>query len=328
MNTNQKLFIEESRNEERKNFQNIYTYMRKLDFPETDICNWDSNQFSETIINSKPNSLQDVSSMIFATEEFLKWLIRTGRGYNTRCISEIRKVNRQMVFNLAVEQNGLEKKYISYTEYRKAMDDISGSEINDIYFKALLCAIYEGIYSDDLSVIMRLKETDIHGNTINIQNADGETWSIEVSDECAELLIRNARIQDYYIVAPYGGYRTEKVFCGYDGSANAVFKTANRGEGANRKSTCRASYCGIIRKMDVYFGRHVKPKSIFISGVMRRAAIKLANRGYMLDEAFVYRNGNKEALEIVLNEFKRSNYQMDGKKLRENIKGHISEFQE
>lgn len=326
MNTLQRKFLDETIANKGKNFQNIFTYMRKIEFPETDICQWDCEQFTETFVKCKPHSLQEVSSMIFATEEFLKWVITNGYSDQQRGIQELKKVNRQTVFYSSLEKNGVERKYISYSEYRKAMESISASEINDVYFRALLCAIYEGIYSDDMSVIMRLKASDINDRMVRLHNNSDESWDIEVSEECVGLLSMNARIQDYYLIAPRGGYREEKNFFGWDGSLDAVFKTGSRQSGANRKTSCRQSYCGIIRKMDVYFGRHVKPRSIFISGVMHRASLNLEKEGYSLSEAFVYRAGNREALNIVLNEFQRSNYPIDGKKLRENIKGHLSEF--
>lgn len=325
MNDLQEQFLEETIAQRGKNYQNIFTFIQRIDLPDN-VCDWDSMQFEEALIASKPNSLQEVSSLMFATEEFLKWLLRNGYSENYRCINEIGRINRQAVFYASLETNGIKKKYISYDEYNMLMQKIGESEINDVYYKALLTAIYEGIYSDDMSVLMNLKDTDIDGNVIKLHDDDGNDWDIEVSQQCAELLIMNARIQDFYIVAPHGGYRTEKKYCGRDGSLNACFKTALRNESADRKKSCRQSYCRILRCLDEYLGRHTKPKNIFISGIMHRASLRMEKLGMNLEDAFVFGNDNKSAMAIVQKELAASRYQIDNKGLKENIKGHLDEF--
>lgn len=326
MNDLQRKFLQEKIEEKGKNYQNIYTFIQRIDLPDDDVCEWDSMQFEEALIKSKPNSLQEVSSSMFALEEFLKWLLKNGHGSNQQCIEEIHKVNRQSVFYGSLEVNGIKRKYISNDEYKLVMKKIGESEINDVYYKALFSAVYEGIYSDDMSVIMNLKDSDVDGKVVHLHNDYGESWDVTVSDECAQLLIKNARLQDFFIVAPYGGYRTEKEYCGRDGSKNACFKTALRNPSADRKQSCRQSYCRILRNLDEYLGRHVKPKNIFLSGVMYRSSIEMEKCGMSLEDAFVYGYDNKEAMAVIKDELNRSRYNIDNKGIKENIKGHLDEF--
>lgn len=327
MSESQKTFLEYSENNGIKNRAVIYTWMRKIDLPEDKImCNMDVQDLAEIIIDARPCSLQDVSSATLAIKEYIRWL---GEQYGIvpKSLEQIDLLDKQMIYNTSIERHGIEKKYISKADLDQAIDKIYNSEVNYEYCVALVMAIYEGIYSDSMDVIRNLKRSDVSNGSVMLTDDDGNRWSFDVSEELTTLLVKVSRITEFYIRTPRDDFRPEKEFVGWDGSEDACFKVPARTDSAaDRKKSSAQSYRFRIRKMDECFGRHVRPKDIYISGIVHRINEKLVENGMTLNEAFAYRSMNRAAIDIIKNELKRSGHEKSIAHLRSIIKGHLDEF--
>lgn len=326
MSNSQQAFLEYSEENNIKNRALIYTWMRKLSLPDDKtMCDMDAQDLAQIVIDSKPSSLQDVSSATLAIKEYIRWLGEQNKTI-PRSLNQIEFLNKQMIYNASIEKNGVEKKYISKSDLDSAIDKIYNSEVNYEYCVALVMAIYEGIYSDDMDVIRNLKRSDVGDGYVVLTNDDGYRWRFDVSEELTELLVKVSRITEFYIRTPRDDYRPEKEFVGWDGSEDACFKVPSRTVVADRKKSSAQSYRFRIRKMDEYFGRHIKPKDIYISGIVNRINDKLAEHGITLNEAFAFRGMNRIAINIIKEELKRSGHEKNIAHLRSIIKGHLDEF--
>ena len=181
--------------------------------------------------------------------------------------------------------------------------------------------IYEGIYSDDMSVLKNLRASDVHGNRITLHEDNGHTYDLKISDGLAfdlqELASKDAweRKNRYGIckVRMKGAY------------SDSIFKVEYRK--TSSPEAAKFSYYAKLRKIaDEYLEHKILPLQLYVSGVMHRIILALEAHGLSVEEAFAENARNRYAYEIISAELRRCNYTGYIGNFREMVKGHVDSF--
>jgi len=59
-----------------------------------------------------------------------------------------------------------------------------------MYYKSLFRSLYEGIYSDDMSVLKNLRATDINNNIVTLREDNGNTYQMQIPADLADNLLQ------------------------------------------------------------------------------------------------------------------------------------------
>lgn len=196
-------------------------------------------------------------------------------------------------------------RFLSYKRYQQLLRDIDRfEECNPDYYKTLVMAIWEGVYSNDKSVLWNLRgsDIDINTNSVTMRYSDGKTQTIQVSDELINGLIDLSE-NDMWNRKFVNGYFDIKISGLYPDS---VFKLERRS--INSTVNFKDAYNSRIRMLTKkYIGNYVRMRNLYISGMVYRMGLQFKEKGIPFNEVFQLNNRIAAANQIIINEFERIN---------------------
>lgn len=223
--------------------------------------------------------------------------------------------------------------FISYSQFKQFLLDINNSdELNVFYTTTLFSAIYEGIYSENGKVLLNLRASDItcdNGIQYVAKLNDGESiYDFVISKSLAENLINlgheemfEARKRYTYVAKAEGLY------------PDSCFKVIPRADGKSIEDSVLDFIWRTIRKTTKkYISYQInskKTKNIFISGLMHRLSEKFKEKRLDFIKYFEYPDFERsEAKDVIEEELKRCNFNIEIPNLRNLVRGYCYLFVE
>lgn len=216
------------------------------------------------------------------------------------------------------------KKYISKEAFDQFCNRINLEEPHNALHKVCLArCIYEGIYNDDLSVLMNLRQCDIHGNIVTLRPDNGSSYDLEISPELAEDLIELSKIFIWKRDNHFGTISETQM----EGREyNSCFKTAQK-EGSGKSKTPHIRYVNLYRSLtNKYVEYRLTSYDTFLSGLAYRITENLKKEGLNAIEVFERYSGNKKGFEIIQKELDRCHYKTTMMNFISTIRSHIHVF--
>ena len=279
-----------------------------------DYSNCTIEYIEQIILDMKPNSPRGITTICHTFRRYAKFL------ENEQLQRILRDIDRNELWMLA--RPNASTKYISHSEFNNVYHQIQEDEkYNILYVQTLFRCIYEGIYSNDLSVIKNLRASDIIENKITLHEDKGKSYEIEVSPKLANDLIKLSNLYVWERDNLNGTCEIDIEGLYHD----SCFKIEIRKSDA--KCPYRYTYHRILRGISQsYFFAKLKPQQLFISGIMFRIGLNLQRHGISLEEAFAAQNRNRVIGKIISDELRRCNNKTLVNNFREIVKGHIDVF--
>ena len=232
--------------------------------------NCTKDELEKIILSMKPNSPKAVITICYVIGLYARYL------KNNHLYQIVQCIDRNSIWEQA--KLNAPKKFISYDIFQSAYNNIGIYEdLNSFYYQTLFRCIYEGIYSDDMSVLKNLRASDINGNVVTLKEDNGHSYDIEISDGLASDLKELSYIDTWERKNRYGVFRMKITGLYLD----SCFKVENR-QGSSEYAY-RYSYYRMLRKIaKEYLEYNVLPLQLYISGIMYRIKLKLQEHNISL----------------------------------------------
>lgn len=279
-----------------------------------DYSNCTPDDLEQIILNTKPNSPKAIITTCYVMGLYARYL------GDEKLYKMIQEIDNNILWSKA--KPNAAKKFISNSKFNEVYHDIGVyEEFNSFYYQMLFRCLYEGIYSDDMSVLKNLRASDIHGNKILLHDDNGNFYEITVSNELADGLKELSCI-DVWERKNRSGICNIKITGIHQDSC---FKVEVRGR--SNDLSYRYSYYRCLRKISKeYLEYNLLPLQLFVSGMMYRIRESLCEYNITLDDAFSIHNRDKIVKEIISNELTRCNCDTEVKSFRQMVKGHLDIF--
>ena len=276
-----------------------YSIIKKItdEFGENFLDEFDNPILLEEIIaRQQAKSLRQISIIMVTIKNYAQFL------NNKRAVKNICMVDRNAVWDKM--SDSVKTKYISYEMYEQVAFDIEmNEEYNSLFYQTLWGCLFEGMYSEDMSVLDNLRTSDIDGNMVTLRPNNKEIYTLEVSNELAQNMKLLAQENVYYRKTG-SGWIEVPTRGKYEDS---VFKFENRS--ADKRDSFKFSFYTRVRNITKkYIGFNVTPKNIFISGIMYKITKSLNENGYSISDFLESKKIGKEIESIVVNELKKVRY--------------------
>ena len=268
----------------------------------------------QIILSIHPNSPKAIVTICYVMGLYAKYL------ENDKLYHMIQDIDRNSLWLMA--KPNAPKKFISHSSFEEVYHDVGVYEdLNSFYYQTLFRCLYEGIYTDDMSVIKNLRASDVHGNTVTLREDNGHSYDLMISIELANNLRDLGAIDIWERKNRYGVCQIKTTGLYFD----SCFKVENR-KGSS-EYTYRYSYYRILRKIaKEYLEYNLLPLQIYISGMMYRIGLKLQEHDISLEEAFADQNRDRLVSKIISEELKRCNCDTEIRNFRQAVKGHLDIF--
>lgn len=279
-----------------------------------DYSNISPVELEHIILSMKPNSPKHITTICYVLSMFAKFT------NNDNMAHMVRAIDRKALWLRAKPMAS--KKFISNDDFNRVCAEIiENEEHNALYQKTLFSCIYNGIYSDDMSVLKNLRASDIHGNIVTVRDDNENEHQLEVPQELADDLKRLSEDSVWWRNNRYGAFKV-----GIKGLyEDSCFKVEDRSGTSEYQG--RFSYYRILRKLSKeYVGYSLLPLQLYVSGIMYRIGIALNNHGYGIEDAFADNNKDRTINKIISDELIRTGYNIEVRNFREMVKGHIDVF--
>ena len=272
-------------------------------------------ELEQIILDKKPNSQKEITTIIYIFSSYAKWL------NNDNLYHALQSLDKNLLWKKA--KPSAKKKFINNEEYQRIIKDIATyEEHNALYYELLFSCIWNGIYNDDLSVIKNLRSSNIGDDGIVILEEDnGHSYKFKISEKLASDLKQLANINIWNRPNRFG-------ICNVDmrgAHSDSVFKIENRSTASNE--SFRFTYYAKLRKIaKEYVGHSLLPLQLYTSGIMHRIKVELNKNNIPLEEAFAQNSRNRMAHLIISKELVRCNSSIEVGNFRELVKGHLDSF--
>lgn len=316
MNGNIERFIEEI---ESDNTKKVAKYALKN--VNDNIENYNMMQLEQFILDRKPSSQKEIVTVCYILGTYNKWLQEQNLIDNDNLYQMIMSLDKKLLWKKC--KPNAKKKFISDKEYQRAIKDIAMyEEYNALYYELLFGCIWNGIYSEDLSVIKNLRGSDITDDGIIMLHEDnGHSYKLRVPEKFAKDLKQLANINTWQRPNRFSVCNVEMRGVYPD----SIFKVEHRTTASN--GSYRFSYYSKLRKIAQNYLEHsLLPLQLFASGLMHRIKTELEKNGISLEEAFADNSRNKMAHLIIQKELIRCNSSIEITNFRELVKGHLESF--
>ena len=282
---------------------------------DNNIENCSPIELEQIILNKKPSSQKEIITIIYILSSYAKWL------NNDNLYQVLQSMDKKLLWKKA--KPNAKKKFINHKEYQRIIKDIATyEEHNALYYELLFICIWNGIYSDDLSVIKNLRTSNINDDGIILLEEDnGHSYKFKVSERLAKDLKQLASISTWQRPNRFG-------ICNVDmrgAYPDSVFKIENRSTASN--DSFRFTFYAKLRKISSeYIGHSLLPLQLYTSGLMYRIKTELNKNNISLEEAFAQNSRNRSAHMIIEKELVRCNSGIEISNFRELVKGHLDLF--
>lgn len=305
---------------ESSNSQKVIKHIfKKIDMGN--IEHYNPIQMERVIINARPNSPKEIITMIYVISSYLKWLQEQGVINNDNAYQVVQSLDKKLLWKKCKPQ--AKKKFISNEQYQMIIKDIATyEEYNALYYELLFSCIWNGIYSDDLSVLKNLRKSDIQDDgIITLQEDNDHIYKLKVPEKLALDLKKLADINIWERRNRFGVCKVDMRGLYSD----SVFKIENRSTASN--DSFRFTFYAKLRKIaKEYLEYSLLPLQLYTSGIMHRVKTELEKNGISLEEAFADNSRNKMAHLIIQKELVRCNSNIELGNFRELVKGHLESF--
>lgn len=238
-----------------------------------------------------------------------------------RFIDVSNNIDVEETYMKSVNAGNHQRKYLSDAEFNDMIFNLQMMDILNVeYFTVLLRAIYEGIYSDDLSALTNLRAGDIHGNVVTVKRDGQEPFELEVSHELAYDLKDLSISTSYERKNRYGIFtvQTEGLY------GDSVFKTETRS--SNGDKSYAMSYYRYLRKVSEEIDFKIIPKCLYISGIVNRIKAELESNNMTLENVVLHVRRTGEDMDIFKRELERCHYPYGYSNVRNMILGYLEDF--
>ena len=305
---------------ESSNSQKVAKYALK-DIDDN-IENYNLMELEQLILNRKPNSPKEIVTVCYILGSYGKWLQEQNLIDNDNLYQVVQSIDKKLLWKKC--KPNAKKKFISGEEYQRVVKDIAMyEEYNALYYELLFGCIWNGIYSEDLSVIKNLRSSDISDDgMIMLHEDNGHSYRLKVSERFAKDLKQLSTINVWQRPNRFGICNVEMRGVYPD----SIFKVEHRTTASN--GSYRFSYYSKLRKIAQNYLEHsLLPLQLFASGLMYRVKTELEKNNISLEEAFADNSRNKMAHLIIQKELIRCNSSIETTNFRELVKGHLDSFE-
>lgn len=180
------------RNYENQQTQNTIKYILYKSYSIEKILNKDLGNFNVNEIGQVVSSTNPLNASVGKTnlrfiQQYLKWYSSKGLR-----ISNLLPLDGLDV-SVWIEQFIPKRKiYFSETEINNLI-----SELVNYQDKAIICLLFEGINGHGVSEVLNLKESDINGRILKLNDSKFESREVEVSGFCHDLIIGALAEREY-----------------------------------------------------------------------------------------------------------------------------------
>lgn len=130
---------------------------------EYDYINVTPAEIDHIILSAKPNSQKAITTTAYIMSIYAKYLGNEDMYYM------LRNIDRNALWLRAKPMAS--KKFISDYDFNRTCKEIEEHEKhNALYQRTLFKCIYEGLYSNDMSVLKNLRASDIQENIVTIKD--------------------------------------------------------------------------------------------------------------------------------------------------------------
>lgn len=285
------------------------------------IENYNMMELEQLILDRKPSSPKEIVTVCYILGSYSKWLQEQNIVDNDNLYQMVNSLDKKLLWKKC--KPNAKKKFISNEEYQMVVKDIATyEEYNALYYELLFSCIWNGIYSDDLSVIKNMRKSDIDDNgMITLHEDNNHTYKIKVPERLALDLKKLADISVWQRPNRYGICNVEMrgVY------SDSIFKVEHRTTASN--GSYRFSYYSKLRKIAKEYLEHsLLPLQLYTSGIMYRIKAELDKNNIPLEEAFAQNSRNRMAHSIISKELIRCNSSIEVGNFRELVKGHLDAF--
>ena len=268
----------------------------------------------QVVLDLKPNSPKGITTILYVLSLYAKYL-KDDRLYNM-----VQDMDRGALWIMA--KPNAPKKFISHSQFQETCKDIDlFEEYNALYICTLFRCLYEGIYSDDMSVIKNLRSSDVNENVVTLREDNGNSYDLQVSDLLAKDLTKLGNVNTWSRNNRYGECKIKTTGLYED----SCFKVEVRG--GSEEYSYRYTYYRILRKISKdYLGYNLLPLQLYVSGMMYRIKLNLNEYDINLEDAFAPKNKNRTVSNVIAEELKRCNCDTEVRNFREIVKGHMEVF--
>ena len=313
---------------------NVDRYIEAIESPNTrkvaryalrnvddNIENYSPMEIEQFIIDRKPSSPKEITTVCYMLGSYGKWLKEQGMTDNDNLYQIVSSIDKKLLWKKC--SPNAKKKFINNKEYQRVIKDIATyEEYNALYYELLFSCIWNGIYSDDLSVIKNLRSSNIGDDGVVILNEDnGHTYKLRIPEKLASDLKQLSNINTWQRPNRFSVCNVELrgVF------SDSCFKVENRTTAS--EESFKFSYYSKLRKIAKDYLEHsLLPLQLYTSGVMSRIKVELDKNGISLEEAFADNSRNRIAHLVIQKELIRCNSSIEIGNFRELVKGHLSSF--
>lgn len=297
---------------ESSNTKKVVRSLKKIG--DYDYSNVTPTDLEQIVLSLEPNSPKSITTICYTMGLYAKHL-----GDNT-LYHMIDDLDRGAIWKLA--KPNARKKFISHSQFKKVCKDIETfEEYNALYISTLFRCLYEGVYSDDMSVVKNLRSSNVTENVLALNPDNRKEYFLYVSDGLANDLAVLGSMNTWSRRNRYGECKIKTSGLYED----TCFKVESRS--GSDQYAYRFSYYRVLRKIaKEYVGYGLLPLQLFVSGIMNRIKINLFENGIELEDAFSPNNKNRLVNKAISDELKRCNYDIEIRNFREMVNGHIDIF--
>ena len=255
---------------ERVACKKILSFCEKNNVDADSVLNYTEDEFKTLINYFCPTSLVELSNSLYRIRQVLKAYCYT---YDIEMNNDVLlHMNKEELWNSLKENNDL-KRYFSESKYREIVKSLDKDVLfdgNDLYYKTLFMAIYEGMYNKNLAEIKNLRASDIDVNTniVTLSDDNNIKRTLEISDELKNNLLELSKTTVWYKIQ---GRSKEPIGANIVGDyPDSVFKVLAYNNKDKAKS-CKEFYYRRLKTLsEEFLGYNTTPLQIFISGIMSR----------------------------------------------------------
>lgn len=268
----------------------------------------------QVVLGMNPNSPKGITTILYVLSLYAKFL-NDDRLYNM-----VQDMDRGALWIMA--KPNAPKKFISHSQFQETCKDIDlFEEYNSLYICTLFRCLYEGIYSDDMSVIKNLRSSDVNEGIVTLREDNGNSYELRISDLLANDLKKLGDINTWSRNNRFGECKIKTTGLYED----SCFKVEVRG--GSEEYSYRYTYYRILRKISKdYLGYNLLPLQLYISGIMYRIRLNLNECEISLEKAFAPKNKSRTVNKIIAEELERCNCNTEVRNFREMVKGHLEVF--
>lgn len=275
-----------------------------------------ADELTDLLIQTQPNSITEVRNLKGSITKYAEFY------GNKEFVKVAKQVDPLNVWVLYCESGTKKQRFISKHAFDELIQEFQmAGELNSEYRVALLRCIYEGVWSDDWSVIINLRGSDVHGNVVTVRPDGRESFDLTVSDELAESLVELSRMNYTERQNRFGMFSIQTFGKYHD----TCFKLENRKDKEIDRKQCYWRECKKVYDV-VGFEPRIKPRQLYVSGLIYKVKEELEKNGIALEQVFVYKGRHKVGVEIVNKVMEQHGYPYSYVDLSKMVVGHVNSF--